>query len=309
MPSSEPSQINIPTARPTPRPNSRLWFAAIKPPMYSVAIMPIMIGSAIAYHQTGVIHWQICFSFIFAAILILAWENLANDVFDAETGIDLHKYHSVVNLTGKKNLVEAIANLCLFVGIAAVAWIAWQQRDWTVIEIVLICCGLGYIYQAPPFRLGYQGWGEFLCFFAFGPLAVSAAYYSQTQVFSLVALAISPIVGIVTSLILYCSHFNQVTDDQLAGKRSPVIRLGSKRAAWLLPWICGGVYLLILLGIILGFFPVTAALAGLGLPFAIKLCTWIIPNYDREDLLKNCRFIAVGLHFSTCLGLVLGFWL
>jgi 2-carboxy-1,4-naphthoquinone phytyltransferase len=298
MQSSELSQPSI---------SNRLWFAAIKPPMYSVAIMPIMVGTAIAYAETEIIHWQIFASFTIAAILILAWENLSNDVFDSETGIDLHKYHSVVNLTRNKNLVEAIANLCLVIGISAVGWIAWQQQDWTVIEIVLICCGLGYIYQAPPFRLGYQGWGEFLCFFAFGPLAVSAAYYSQTQTFSLVALAASAIVGIVTSLILFCSHFNQVTDDRLAGKRSPVVQLGSKRAAGLLPWICGAVYLLTFLGILLGFFPLATGLAGLGLPFAVKLCTWIVANCDREDLLKNCRFIAVGLHFATCLGLTLGF--
>ena len=36
-----------------------------------------------------------------AAILLLLWENLSNDVFDAATGVDATgKPHSVVNLTG-----------------------------------------------------------------------------------------------------------------------------------------------------------------------------------------------------------------
>jgi len=31
--------------------------------------------------------------------------NLSNDVFDAETGVDENKVHSLVNLTGNKPLI------------------------------------------------------------------------------------------------------------------------------------------------------------------------------------------------------------
>jgi 1,4-dihydroxy-2-naphthoate octaprenyltransferase len=38
---------------------------------------------------------------LLAAILLLLWENLSNDLFDADTGVDaVGKPHSVVNLTG-----------------------------------------------------------------------------------------------------------------------------------------------------------------------------------------------------------------
>jgi 1,4-dihydroxy-2-naphthoate octaprenyltransferase len=67
---------------------NKLWLAAIKPPMYSVAIMPIWVGTAVAVFETSTINWSIFTTFITAAILILAWENLLNDVFDSETGID-----------------------------------------------------------------------------------------------------------------------------------------------------------------------------------------------------------------------------
>ena len=43
-----------------------------------------------------------------------------------------------------------------------------------VLALVLACCGLGYVYQGPPFRLGYRGLGEPLCWLAFGPLATAA---------------------------------------------------------------------------------------------------------------------------------------
>ncbi|MCE2887083.1 MAG: 2-carboxy-1,4-naphthoquinone phytyltransferase, partial [Pseudanabaena sp.] len=244
----------------SPTPSRKLWMAAIKFPMYSVAIIPIATGTAIAYRNTGEINWIVFWAFLISAVLILVWENLCNDVFDAETGIDINKAHSVVNLTGKKNLIFAIANICLLLGISGVLAISWLQQDVVVVSAIALCCFLGYIYQGPPFRLGYQGWGEVLCFFAFGPLGVSAAYYSQTKSWSVGSIAAAIIVGIITSLILFCSHFNQVNDDLAAGKRSPVVRLGTKRAAQLLPWVCSVIYAITIIAIVLHFFPTWTAI-------------------------------------------------
>jgi 1,4-dihydroxy-2-naphthoate octaprenyltransferase len=198
--------------------NSKLWLAAIKPPMYSVAIVPIWVGTAVAFAETRMIHTGIFSTFLMSAILIIAWLNLSNDVFDSETGIDENKAHSLVNLTGNKSLIFRLSNLFLAVGVLGILAIAWWQRDFTVIGIILLCCALGYSYQGPPFRLGYQGLGEIICFVTFGPMAVAAAYYSQAQSWSMNCLAASTIVGIATSVILFCSHFHQVKDDLAAGK-------------------------------------------------------------------------------------------
>ena len=187
----------------------KLWLAAIKPPMYSVAIMPMVVGSVIAYAETGQFNGSIFALFLLAAVLILAWENLSNDVFDSETGIDINKAHSVVNLTRNRRLVFVLANLCLGLGIAGIVTIALAQQDPTVLAIILLCCGLGYMYQGPPFRLGYQGLGEVLCFFSFGPLAMGAAYYSQTQSWSWASQMAGVMVGLTTTLVLFCSHFHR----------------------------------------------------------------------------------------------------
>ena len=37
----------------------------------------------------------------------------------------------------------------------------------------------------------------------------------------------SVVVGITTSLILFCSHFHQIADDTAANKMSPLVRLGT----------------------------------------------------------------------------------
>ncbi len=290
-------------------PNNKLWMAAIKPPMYSVAIMPIWVGTAVAVGETKILNGAVFSTFVAAAILILAWENLSNDVFDSETGIDKNKHHSLVNLTGNKLLIFWLGNLFLGLGLLGILAIAWWQQDLTVIGIILLCCALGYIYQGPPFRLGYQGLGEIICFFAFGPLAVAAAYYSQTQTLSMTSLAASVIVGIPTSLILFCSHFHQVKDDIAAGKRSPIVRLGTQKAAQLLYWLTGSIYALTSVFVLFSIFPVWTLLSWASLPFAIKLCDHVQQYHNQPEKVSNCKFIAVAVHFWTCLLFGLGFLL
>lgn len=284
----------------------KLWLAAIKPPMYSVAIMPILVGSVVAFAETQGFDLGIFLTFIISAILILAWENLSNDVFDSETGIDVHKAHSLVNLTHNKRLIFAIANLCLGLGIAGIIAIALWQQDPTVLILILMCCGLGYAYQGPPLRLGYQGLGEILCFFAFGPLGVGAAYYSQTQGWSIASQVAGIVVGVTTSLVLFCSHFHQVEDDIAAGKRSPIVRLGTRRGAQLIPWCCAGVFAFIVWGVAQSHFPFWALLSLISVLSATRLSRHVLRHHDQPDKIFNAKFYAIGFHFWSGMLLTLG---
>ncbi|KST67088.1 2-carboxy-1,4-naphthoquinone phytyltransferase [Mastigocoleus testarum] len=290
-------------------PKRKLWMAAIKPPMYSVAIVPIWVGSAVAFWETKIFDGAVFYTFLVSAIFILAWENLSNDVFDSETGIDRNKYHSLVNLTGNKLLVFWLGNLFLLLGLLGIIVISYWQRDVTVIGIILLCCFLGYLYQGPPFRLGYRGMGEILCFFAFGPLGVNAAYYSQTQTVSVKSFAASIIVGIATSLILFCSHFHQVEDDVSAGKQSPIVRMGTQKSATVLKWFTGSIYATTLGFVAWGLFPVWTLLSWVSLPFGFQLCRHVGENHDQPEKVSNCKFIAVAVHFWSCLLFGLGFFL
>ncbi|MEO0986579.1 MAG: 2-carboxy-1,4-naphthoquinone phytyltransferase [Cyanobacteria bacterium J06639_14] len=286
--------------------NRKLWLAALKPPMYSVAVMPIGVGSAVAFAETRAFNLGIFLTFMASAILILAWENLSNDVFDSETGIDVHKAHSLVNLTRNKSLIFVIGNSCLGLGIAGIVMIALWQQDLTVLSLIGLCCLLGYAYQGPPLRLGYKGLGEILCFFSFGPLGVGAAYYSQAQGWSVGSQLAGVLIGITTSLVLFCSHFHQVEDDLTAGKRSPIVRLGTKRGAQLIPVFCGGVLLLILLGVLSGYWPVWTLLSLVSGISAMRLSRHVLVHHDQPEKVSNAKFYAIGFHFWSGVLLSLG---
>lgn len=285
----------------------QLWFAAIKPPMYTVAIIPIGFGTALAYAETGIFHFHVFVTFLLSSILIIAWLNLSNDVFDSDTGIDVNKAHSVVNLTGNKTLVFWISIICLLLGLGGILLINYWLKDWTVLWLIIASCALGYSYQGPPFRFGYLGLGEIICFVTFGPMAIAAAYYSQTQLFSASSLWASTIIGISTSIILFCSHFHQIEDDIAAGKKSPIVRLGTDLSSKVLTISVILFYSLCLLLTVIKILPYSALIVLLSIPIAYQLTNHVNQYHDQPEKVKNSKFIAVNLHFISGLLLCISF--
>lgn len=285
----------------------KLWYAAIKPPMYTVAVIPISFGTALAYGETGLFNPFIFAIFLLSAISIIAWLNLSNDFFDSHTGIDVNKAHSVVNLTGNATLVFWLSNLFLVLGLAGILLINLWLKDWTVLGLIIASCFLGYTYQGPPFRFGYLGLGEIICFFTFGPIAIASAYYSQTQSFSISSLWASVLIGISTSIILFCSHFHQVEDDIKAGKKSPIVRLGTANGAKVLTVSTIVFYSLCILLALLHILPYSSLIVFLSLPVALKMVNHVNENHDRPSHVQNSKFIAVNYHFLSGLLLSISF--
>ena len=289
---------------------SRLWKAAIKWPMYAVAVMPMLLAAGWTYGRSGQLRWWPLLGFLLAAVLLLAWENLSNDVFDHDTGIDrAGKPHSLVQLTGRRARVAGWATASLLLGLLLMAAVAWASSA-TVLALVLLCCGVGYAYQGPPLRLGYHGLGEPLCWLAFGPLATAAALQVLNPAPSMIpwraALELGSGPALATTLVLFCSHFHQVADDAAHGKRSPVVRLGTAQAAALVPWFVALTLALELAPVLLGVWPPTAALALVGVPPALALMRLLSRHHGEPGRIAGSKFLALRFQSLNGLGLAFG---
>ncbi|CAN0915568.1 2-carboxy-1,4-naphthoquinone phytyltransferase, chloroplastic [Linum grandiflorum] len=207
-----------------------LIWRAIKLPIYSVALIPLTVGGAAAYLQTGVFSAKRYFTLLISSVLIITWLNLSNDVYDFDTGADKNKKESVVNLVGSRSGVFIAAYFCLITGFAGLTWTSVGSRSIRANLLLTWAIICGYIYQCPPFRLSYRGLGEPLCFAAFGPFASTAFYLllrtsSEANKFHLTTtiLSASFLIGFTTTLILFCSHFHQIEEDEAVGKISPLV--------------------------------------------------------------------------------------
>ena len=288
-----------------------MWKAAIKWPMYSVAVMPVLLAAGWRAGAGELVRVDQLLLFLVAAVLLLAWENLANDVFDADTGVDTHgKPHSVVNLTGRRDRVAWLANAALLIGLLLMAVVALRSSS-AVLWLVLACCGIGYAYQGPPLRLGYRGLGEPLCWIAFGPLATAAALVAlapaaDTGLPWRVALQLGSGPALATTLVLFCSHFHQVEEDAAHGKRSPVVRLGTGSAAALIPWFVAGALALQWAPVLVGQWPLTALLSAAGLPPARQLIALLQRHHREPERIIGSKFLALRFQALSGLGLAVG---
>ena len=288
----------------------RLWKAAIKWPMYSVAVMPVLLAAGWRLGSGLPVRWVQGFVFLLAAVLLLIWENLSNDLFDAETGVDDQgKPHSVVALVGRSRPVQQLATLALLMGLMLMLWIALRS-SLAVLVLVLVSCGLGYLYQGPPFRLGYKGLGEPLCWLAFGPFATAAALLVISPSTDVVpwdtALVLGSGPALATTLVLFCSHFHQVEQDAAHGKQSPVVRLGTARAASLVPWFVAGTLALEWAPVLHGDWPLTALLGALGLPAASSLIRLLRTHHHEPERITGSKFLALRFQALNGLGLSIG---
>jgi 1,4-dihydroxy-2-naphthoate octaprenyltransferase len=183
-----------------------------------------------------------------------------------------------------------------------------------VLALVLACCGIGYAYQGPPFRLSYRGLGEPLCWLAFGPLATAAGLLALAPAAEAAvqgvpwtaAIELGSGPALATTLVLFCSHFHQVDEDAANGKRSPVVRLGTGGAAALVPWFVAGTLALEWAPVLVGQWPLTALLGAAGLPPAQVLIRLLRQHHRQPERIVGSKFLAIRFQALNGLGLAVG---
>lgn len=318
---------------------SQLLFAAIKPPMYTVAVSPALVGSLAAYADTGRFDMSTLCTFLYSFIAIIAWTNLTNDVFDFDTGVDEHKAESIVNIFGGSRRVRHVilwlANFILVTGLYALGALA--TKDFTMLGLIMIAVVLGYMYQGPPFRLSYVGVGEPICFTAW-TLGVCAAYYSQLIAanndfhqqlldrFPVVSqrivyvltemlfdsrrtlMAAALLVAYSVTLILFCSHLHQEEDDRKAGKKSPIVRLGVVRATKVLWVLLAGLVVIHLALLVTGLLPSQAfLLVCCSAAHLLRIGQFVQMHHKNPKVVFKAKYFVVKFNMVHCTLLSIGF--
>ncbi|KAI3445756.1 hypothetical protein Pfo_002421 [Paulownia fortunei] len=278
-----------------------LIWRAIKLPMYTVALIPVTVGSAVAYWQTGLFSSWRYFMILASYVLVIAWVNLSNDVYDFDTGADKNKKESVVNLFGSRTGINIIAWVLLALGFLGLTWVAVEARNPRSLLFLASAIFCFYLYQCPPFRLSYHGVGEPLLFISFGPFSTIGFYLlhsitSELPISSTVVWA-SILVGLTTSLILFCSHFHQIKDDKAVGKISPLVRLGTEAGAKVVKMAVLGLYSLVL---ILGFTQTlpfaSVILCAMTLPMGNLVVSFVEKNHKDNTKIFMGKYLCVRLH-------------
>ena len=321
-----------------------------------------MLGAVIASGQLAAAgagslwEWGTFWLVLAGAVLAQAGTNLSNDYFDHTSRND--EWNKVASpFNGGSRMIQAglmrpwkvlFAAIMAFTGTIVIglrlnavitgSLFGNSPLLWAGIAGV----ALGLLYTMAPVRLGYRGLGEISIAVGFGPVMVLGAHYvlmypqlaasGAAWAWQAPFLASIP-VGLLVMLIVWINQFQDVPADELAGKRTWVVRLvntedGIVRYEKPFGYWWGFNILAFTFVALIGVFGFIRP--DLGTPFAFIsllpfiliimarrmgndwLSRWNQSGADRQKLpyeLLKVNVTSIGVHFLTGLLLVLGFWL
>lgn len=290
-----------------------LWLRAMRIPFLQATILPVVLGSALAYRD-GRFSWDLFGVMAVAMGAMNIGTNLSNDYFDHLSGADERNRRPTPFSGGSRVIQQGlippeaifIAAMTSYALAILLGFYLVLRSDWRLLLFGISGILVSYFYTAPPLKLGYRGWGEPLVGFLLGPLAVTGTYYVYSLVLSGPAFFLSLPLGFLVTGILYINQFPDAESDAAAGKRHWIARLGRKRAVKGYFGILGAAYLSIILPVLFGILPAWTLLSLASLPLAVR-AGWILSrSYNRTQELIPAMGLTLGTHLAVGLLLVVG---
>lgn len=266
--------LKVPDLPPAPQDmkTSTAWFLACRPKTLSVSLSPVLVGTAIAWHDTGVLLWLPLLAAACGAAFIQIGTNLFNDVGDFLRGTDTPERLGPRRATAEGWLtagkVKAGARLSFALAFLCGIYLV-VHGGWPIIAIGLASLAAGWAYTGGPKPIAYGPLGEIFVFVFFGLIAVGGSYYLQTMSLSTATLIAASLVGLHAAAVITVNNYRDLDGDASNGKNTLAVHLGRPAtqqvylAEMLLPYI-----LLPLLSRELGW---QALLPALSLPLALRL--------------------------------------
>ena len=283
---------------------AREWLAGTRPRTLPAAVVPVLIGSGVAFGYGRFSWWRALLALV-VALALQVGVNFANDYSDGVRGSDAKRVGPVrlvaAGLARPRQVLFA-AFSCFFVAGAAGLSLA-AVTAWWLVAVGFACVAAAWFYTGGPRPYGYHGLGEVFVFAFFGVVAVAGTAYVQMDRFSWLGLAASVPAGLLACALLIVNNLRDIPGDTLASKQTLAVRLGDARSrtAYLLtvslPFCCAAliaiyrpITLLVLVTVPLALVPLRAVRAGASGPALIRT----LGQTGRLQLAFGVAF-AVGL--------------
>jgi 1,4-dihydroxy-2-naphthoate octaprenyltransferase len=238
--------------------------------------VPVVVGTAVAAAEGGVIWWRAVAALIVAVALQIA-TNYANDYSDGIRGTDSARVGPVRLVASGLATPSAVKRAAyLFFAVAGAAGLALAAAaGWWLLAVGAACIAAGWLYTGGPRPYGYAGLGEAFVFVFFGLVATTGTAYVQLGRVTGLAVAAAVPVGLLAVAMLVVNNLRDIRGDAAGGKRTLAVRLGAERTrrlyavAVLAPFAVAGAMALTtpfsplaLLALPLAFGPVRRVLSG-----------------------------------------------
>ncbi len=252
------------------------WLVITRAAVLPMTLFAGLVAALLAVRQPG-FDWRWLTLAIIGILLAHTVNNLMNDLFDTQTGLDSNTYpralyapHPVLSgLVSRRTLLVAIG-LVNLADLAILVVLTWA-RGWPVLAFALSGFILSVAYTAPPVRLKKRGLGEPDVLVVWGPLMVCGTYYSAVGHVGWAVLLASLPYGLLCTTVLMGKHTDKIPYDEPLGIRTLPVIFGAARARVLTLAMMVGFYLLVVTAVLAKAMPWPALLVLLALPRLIKV--------------------------------------
>ena len=111
---------------------------ALDPPIYSAAVVPVIVGTAAAYYFTGIFNLDRLVLTLLGMFLAQIGINLHNDYHDSKTGVDRNKTNSLVLLFPKAKIVLVLAWVCFFLAAGIGLYLDYLSKGHTILALAVM---------------------------------------------------------------------------------------------------------------------------------------------------------------------------
>ena len=235
------------------------WFLAIRPKTLTGAVIPVMMGTALALHDATVSWLPALGCLLFACAMQVA-ANFINDLYDFLKGTDradrLGPERACAQGWITPEAMKAGIGVTLLLAAAAglsVLWCVWSHLPcggWELVVLGALCMLFAFLYTT---LLSYKGWGDLLVLLFFGLVPVCGTYYVQCFTITTNLLMTGLMCGVSIDTLLVVNNYRDREQDAVSGKRTLIVRYGE-------PF---GRYLYLILGIACWLIALLMTLRGL----------------------------------------------
>lgn len=211
-----------------------LWWQTIRPRTLSAAVVPVILGGALAAKHDATDGINFVLALVGASLLqILA--NLINDLSDGQKGVDADRVGPPRALASgwlcAADLQRGIA-LVAVLAVGCGVGLLWRSGWWVaVVGGLSLLAAWGYTGGTRPY--GYYGLGDLAVFAFFGPIATAGTFRAVAGFWSVQAIWAGCIPGLLGAAILAVNNLRDRHNDAQHGKHTIAVRIGGRATVWL----------------------------------------------------------------------------
>ncbi|MBI2781417.1 MAG: prenyltransferase [Chloroflexi bacterium] len=268
---------NLPVGMTTPPDAVSKWIVITRAAVFSMTVTSGLIGGLLAIGGERLlggftVNYGLLALAVFGLVVAHAANNMINDYFDLEGGIDTDDYvraqyapHPILSGWVTKRQLGAAILLMNAIDLAILVFLM-TQRGPLVAAFALGGLFVSVFYVAPPIRLKHIGLGEPGVFIVWGPLMVVGTFFVATgQIPGWAWIASLPYAILVTS-VLFGKHIDKIEADKKKGVHTMPVLLGERNARLVAQGLMISFYPIVLLAAAVGWIGPWVALVVLGLP-------------------------------------------